>query len=70
MGRVGFIYESAKDQLRWARLSVKKNIGTICKIGQILAMSEENYKKSKVKAMRMDAPSLAEALKVAFGDGK
>jgi len=69
-GRVGFLYDSVKDQLKWARLSVKNHIGTIFKVGQILALSEDDYKKAKVKAMNMSSSSIAETLIAAFGDGK
>ena len=33
-------------------------------------MSEDDYKKEKVKTMKMSSDSIAEALKSAFGDGK
>ena len=70
MGKVGFVYESMKDRLKWSKLSVKNYVKLISQIGQILSMSEEDYKKEKVKAMKMSADSIAEALKSAFGDGK
>lgn len=70
MGRVGYLYESVKDQLRWNNLSVKKYIGLISTIGQIMALNDEDYNKAKAKAMKMSNPSLAEALMTAFGDGK
>lgn len=70
MGKVGFLYESMKDRLKWSHLSVKYYIRLISQIGQILSMDEETYKKEKVKATRMSNESLAEALKSAFGDGR
>ena len=35
-----------------------------------MALSDEDYSKEKVKAMKMSSSSLAEALITAFGDGK
>ena len=70
MGRVGFLYESMKDQLRWSKLSVKKYINIISHIGQILALSDKDYKKAKVKAVKMDTNAIADALLSAYGDGK
>lgn len=70
MGRVGFLYESMKDRLKWSHLSVKYYIRLISQVGQILSMEDDRYKKEKVKATRMSNTSLAEALISAFGDGK
>lgn len=70
MGRVGFLYDSVKDQLKWNKLSVKKYVKIISQIGQILAMRDEDYKKERVKATKMSSSSLADALKSALGDGK
>jgi len=70
MGRVGYLYDSIKDQLRWNHLCVKQYVGLISTIGQIMALSDEDYSKEKVKAMKMSSSSLAEALITAFGDGK
>jgi len=70
MGRTGYLYESVKDQLRWSNLSVKDYVGVISRIGQIMSYSEEDYKKKKVKAMKMKPSDIADALKAVFGDGK
>jgi len=70
MGRVGYLYESVKDNIRWTKLSVKRYVKIISNIGQIMALSDENYNKEKVKAMKMSSSSIAEALKSAFGDGQ
>lgn len=70
MGRVGYLYDSMKDRLKWSKLSVKYYLKMISQIGQILSMSEDDYKKEKVKTMKMSSDSIAEALKSAFGDGK
>ena len=70
MGRVGYLYESAKDQIRWHHLEVKDYINLIMSIGQIMSYAEEDYKKEKVKALRMNKSEIADALIAAFGDGK
>jgi len=70
MGKVGYLYESVKDQLRWNNLSVKQYVRVISQIGNIMALSEENYKKEKVKAMKMKSEDIVDAVKSVFGDGK
>jgi len=70
MGRVGYLYESVKDQLRWNNLSVKDYVGVISRIGQVMAYSEEDYKKERVKAMKMKPSDISDSLKAVFGDGK
>jgi len=70
MGRVGFLYESVKDQLKWNSLSQKCYTKLLCGVGKIMALSDEDYKKEKVKATKMSNSSIAETLKSAFGDGK
>jgi len=70
MGRAGFLYESMKDRLEWTGLSARYYLRLISAIGQILCMSEEDYKKGKAKATRMSNEALASALISAFGDGK
>jgi len=59
-----------KDQLMWNKLDIKKYIGLISSIGKILSLKDEDYRKEKVKAMKMDSTSIADALISAFGDGK
>lgn len=70
MGKVGYQYDSMKDRLKWGKLSIKKYVRLISQVGQILSMSDEDYRKDKVKAMKMSNSSIAEALISAFGDGK
>jgi len=70
MGRVGYIYESVKDQLRWHKLSVKQYVRLVSNIGQIMALSDDDFRKEKVKAMKMNKSEIANALITAFGDGK
>ena len=47
-----FLYESAKDQLRWFDVSVKKNIGYVMQIGQIYHMDDEAFSKIKSRSGR------------------
>ena len=54
----------------WNKLDIKKYIGLISSIGKILSLKDEDYRKEKVKAMKMDSTSIADALISAFGDGK
>jgi len=70
MGKAGFLYDSMKDSLKWRKLSVKYYIKLVSQIGQILSMSEEDYKKEKAKVMKINAELTAQAFKSAFGDGK
>ncbi len=70
MGRVGFFYNSMKDQLRWAGLNVKNHIRLISNIGKVLSLSDEDYSKEKTRAMKMSSEDIKSALISAFGDGK
>ena len=70
MGRVGYLYESIKDQIRWHKLSVKKYVNLISSIGQIMALSEDDYKKEKAKIKKMRNSEMVDALKTMFGDSK
>jgi len=44
-----FLYESAKDVLRWHNLSVKKYINTIMSIGTLYHLDDEGWNKYKYK---------------------
>jgi len=68
-GRVGFLYDSAKDQMKWIGLSAKQHLGTVMRIGEVMALRDEDYQKAKVKAIETPQSSMAAALKAAFGDG-
>ncbi len=39
-------------------------------IGEVMALSDKNYEKEKVKALTMSQEDMATALIAAFGDGK
>jgi len=70
MGRVGFVYVSMKDQLRWEHLSVKKYINIVSQVGSILSMSDKNYDKNKVEHSKMSDKAIGDVFLKAFGDGK
>ena len=67
MGRVGFLYESMKDQLRWNKLSVKHYVTLLSRVGGFMALDDEQFKKEKRKRVKVEA---ANSLMAAFGDGK
>ena len=68
MGKVGYIYSSIKDQLKWNNLSSKKYVRLISQVGQILSLRDEDYKKEKAKAIKMSNSSIADALIAVFGE--
>lgn len=70
MGRVGYLYESVKDQLRWHHLVVKDYVRIISQIGQIMSMSEEDFNKYKVEHTQMSDEAIGAIFLKAFGDGK
>lgn len=70
MGRVGFLYESMKDQLKWSGLSVKYYVNLVSQIGKILSMSDKDYDKYKVEHIEMSDDAIANVFLRAFGDGK
>ena len=45
MGAVGFLYESAKDQIRWHRLNVRRYISLIMAVGSLLFASKEEWQR-------------------------
>ena len=42
-GLEGFLYESVKDQIKWANLSVKKYVGMVMAIGYYATMKKEDF---------------------------
>jgi len=71
-GAVGFLYKSAKDNIKWANVKPKKLIYIIMRIGDLLAIQEDkDFNKAIAKFdKKQDTKSLAAALIAAFGDGK
>jgi len=67
MGRAGFLYDSMKDQLKWHHLDVKHYITIISKIGTFVSLDDAEFKKEKVKRVKVET---AISLKAVFGDGK
>ena len=49
-----FIYESAKDVLRWNNLSVKEHINLVMRIGNYLNMSDKDFEDVKNKNEFLD----------------
>jgi hypothetical protein len=43
----GFIYQSAKDQLKWNNLSAKKYISAIMSMGYLYLMPKDSFEKYK-----------------------
>ena len=70
MGRVGYLYESIKDRLKWNNLSVKRYIRLISQIGQIMSMSDDDYQKHRVEHTQMSDEAISNVFLKAFGDGK
>jgi hypothetical protein len=70
MGRVGFLYESVKDNLKWMKLRPKQFANLVMRVGDWIALDDETYNKEKVRVMKMDAAEMAAILKATFGDGK
>ena len=70
MGRVGFLYDSMKDRLKWGKLSIKHYVKLISQVGQILSMSEDDYKKEKRRSKKISKTVMFDVFKSAFGDGK
>lgn len=68
MGATGFLYASAKDNLKWQKLSLKRWLGIVLDVGYFMALDKEQWQ--KVKKGRVNKSSdIAGALKSAFGDG-
>jgi len=42
-----FIYQSAKDSLKWHNMSIKDNIQTVMRIGVLLNLSNEDFENMK-----------------------
>ena len=46
-----FLYESAKDNLKWMNISVKDHVQEVMQIGNLIFLSDENYEKHKAKSI-------------------
>ena len=67
MGRVGFLYQSAKDQLKYYNMSRKKYIHIVMAIGGYMALDDKDFDKNRQESQ--SSSELAEMLMAAFGDG-
>ncbi len=67
MGRVGYLYDSVKDQIRWHKLSVKHYTKLISNIGQVMALRDEDYEKERVKQMKVSNIDTQNSLLSLFG---
>ena len=69
MGATGYLYASAKDQLKWASLSPKRWLYIVMAVGRYMVMDDEAWQKQKTKIKSESDRSMAAALIAAFGDG-
>ena len=69
-GAAGYLYESAKDRLRWSGISVKRWVHLVMRVGSAMAMPEDKYNQERAKHVTMSDDSIASALIAAFGSGK
>ena len=70
MGRVGFLYDSMKDQIRWSNLSVKSYISIVSQIGKVLSLSDKDFDRYKIENTKMSDTAISNVFLKAFGDGK
>ena len=70
MGAVGFLYESIKDELKWAGFRRKYYTNFLIRLGQIFVLDDKEFNKQKVKYTEMNADEIKTTLTAAFGDGK
>ena len=68
-GRAGFLYQSAKDQLKWNGLPVKAYLSLIMQIGTVMSLSDEDYHKEKGKVVAMSTTDIDAVFIAAFGKG-
>jgi len=66
MGAIGFLYESVKDEIRWAGIRPKFYTKIVMRIGELVTMDEKEYKKRVVKDGEMTDDEIANILKTAF----
>lgn len=68
MGATGFLYASAKDQLKWHGLKPKRWLDTVMHVGHYMAMKKEDF--GKAVKEKKSGDEMAAMLIAAFGDGK
>ena len=47
-----YLYESAKDELKWVNLSIRDNIGHVMRVGSMYHMEDEAFSKIKSRSGR------------------
>ena len=67
MGATGYLYESIKDNLKWAGIRKKFYVNIISKIGILYVLDDETYNKEKLKYINMDTEEITNTLKAVFG---
>lgn len=67
MGATGYLYESIKDNLKWAGIRKRFYVGIISKIGALFVLDDETYNKERLKYMNMDTNEITNTLKAVFG---
>lgn len=70
MGAVGYIYESVKDELRWAGLRAKFYTNLLMRIGMYFVMEDDKYNEIKVKQTTMQQDEITQKFLLTFGDGE
>ena len=70
MGAVGFLYESVRDELKWAKLRAKFYTKMLMKIGAYLVMEDKDYNRLKTQNTELNTDEVAEKLIAIFGKGE
>ena len=65
-----FLYESAKDTLKWHGLSVKEHITTIMHIGTLYHLSDEDFAKMGTSTSNSDFVDLEVINELAIAEEK
>ncbi len=67
MGKSGYLYESVKDVLKWHSMRPRHYAFLLMRIGDWMALDEEQYRKEIVKQAKMSDEEIALKLKSMFG---
>ena len=66
MGAVGYLYDSVKDEIKWANLRTKFYTKMLIKIGELLVLDNKEFSKRVVENSEMTDSEIANILKSAF----
>ena len=69
-GATGYLYESAKDEIKWFGMRPKNYIRTIMRIGELVCLPDDGFEKAKVENVKMEAEHMAKTLISIFGKGE